>query len=68
MLVVVALALVQNLLASATTTDFRLADQYESERAAALLEERLRGASGLRPFRFFSKVAETHEDLGRRLQ
>ena len=42
-LVVVGLALVQNLLASATTTDFRLADQYESERAAALLEERLRG-------------------------
>ncbi len=42
-LVVVGLALVQNLLASATTTDFRLGGQYESERAAALLEERLRG-------------------------
>ena len=30
-----------NLLDSATTTDFRLAGRYESERAAALLEERL---------------------------
>lgn len=42
-----ALGLVQNLLASATTTDFRLAGQYESERAAALLEERLRGPKSL---------------------
>ena len=28
---------------SATTTDFRLAGRYESERGAALLEDRLRG-------------------------
>ena len=46
-LVVMALGIVQNLLASATTTDFRLAGQYESERAAALLEERLRGPKSL---------------------
>ena len=47
MLVVIALALIQNLLASATTTDFRLGDRYESERAAALLEDRLRGPKPL---------------------
>ena len=35
------------LLDSATTTDFRLAGRYESERAAALLEERLRGPERL---------------------
>ena len=46
-LVVIALALIQNLLASATTTDFRLAGIYESERAAALLEDRLRGPKPL---------------------
>lgn len=46
-LALVALGLVQALLASATTTDLRLADRYESERAAALLEERLRGPKAL---------------------
>lgn len=40
---VVALGLVQTLLPSATTTEFRLGSNYESEKAAALLEERLRG-------------------------
>ena len=42
-LLLIALALIQNLLGSATTTDFRLAGRYESERAATLLEEKLRG-------------------------
>ena len=41
--VVVAAGLVQTLLPSATTTELRLGAEYESEQAAALLEERLRG-------------------------
>ncbi len=41
--VVISLVIIGALLDSATTTDFRLADRYESERAAALLEDRLRG-------------------------
>ena len=40
---VIALALIRGLLGSATTTDFSLGGRYESERAAALLEDRLRG-------------------------
>ena len=47
MLVAVALALTGTLLGSATTTEFRLAGRYESERAAALLEDRLRGPKPL---------------------
>ena len=46
-LVVIGLALIQQLLPTATTTDFRLSSSYESERAAALLEERLRGPEKL---------------------
>ena len=46
-IVIVGLALIQRLLPSATTTDFRLADRFESERAAALLEERMRGPEKL---------------------
>ena len=46
-LIVIALGLIQRLLPSATTTDFRLAGRYESERAASLLEERLRGPAKL---------------------
>ena len=46
-LVAIALVLIRALLGSATTTDFRLADRYESERAAALLEDRLRGPKPL---------------------
>ena len=46
-LLVIALALIQNLLGSATTTDFRLSGRYESERAAALLEDKLRGPEKL---------------------
>ena len=44
---VVALGLVGELLPTATTTDFRLSGRYESERAAALLEDRLRGPEKL---------------------
>ena len=43
MLVVLGLGIVGRLLDSATTTDFRLAGRYESERAGALLADRLRG-------------------------
>ena len=42
-LVVIALALVGQFLASATTTEFRLSGSAESERAAKLLVDRLRG-------------------------
>ena len=42
-LVLVSLGLVDRLLDSATTTDFRLSGRYESEKASALLEDRLRG-------------------------
>ncbi len=42
-LLVIALGLVQTLLPSATTTEFRLGSGYESQRASALLEDRLRG-------------------------
>ena len=45
--IAVGAALVQSLLPSATTTDLRLAGRYESEKAAALLEERLRGPEKL---------------------
>ena len=44
---VVAAGITFNLLDSALTTDFRLAGRYESERAAALLEDRLRGPEKL---------------------
>ena len=75
-LVVIALALIQNLLESATTTDFRLAGRYESERAAALLEERLRGPERLAEIvivqspsltvddeAFRAKVETVHEEI-----
>ena len=75
-LVVVALVLIQSLLPSATTTDFRLAGRYESERAAALLEERLRGPEKLAEIvivqsetltvddeAFRAKVEAVHEDI-----
>ena len=44
---IVALALIRTLLPSATTTEFRLGSSYESERASALLEDRLRGPKPL---------------------
>ncbi len=42
-LVAIAAALIYQFLGSATTTDFRLAGRYESERANALLIDKLRG-------------------------
>ena len=73
---VIALALIQNLLGSATTTDFRLAGRYESERAAALLEDKLRGPEKLAEIvivqspsltvddeAFRAKVEALHEDI-----
>ena len=75
-LLVIALALIQNLLGSATTTDFRLAGRYESERAATLLEEKLRGPEKLAEIvivqspsltvddeAFRAKVEALHEDI-----
>ncbi|MCY4367656.1 MAG: MMPL family transporter [Chloroflexi bacterium] len=75
-LVVVALGLIQSLLPTATTTDFRLAGRYESERAAALLEERMRGPEKLAEIviiqsptltvedeAFRAKVETVHEDI-----
>ena len=47
LLVVIGLGLSGAFLGSATTTDFRLGGQYESERAAALLEDKLRGPEKL---------------------
>ncbi len=46
-LVVIALALIQTLLPSATTTELRLGSGYESQRASAALEEKLRGPKPL---------------------
>ena len=75
-LVVVALGLIRGLLPTATTTDFRLAGRYESERAAALLEERMRGPEKLAEIviiqsptltvedeAFRAKVETVHEDI-----
>ena len=42
-LLIVGLGIVDRLLPSATTTDFKLSDRYESQQAAAILEEGLRG-------------------------
>ena len=46
-LLIVALGVSGEFLASATTTDLRLGGQYESERGQALLEEKLRGPQKL---------------------
>ena len=75
-LIVVALGLIQNFLPTATTTDLRLAGRYESERAAALLEERMRGPEKLAEIviiqsptltvadeAFRAKVEAVHEDI-----
>ncbi len=59
---VAGLALIQSLLPSATTTDFRLAGRYESERAAALLEERLRGPEKLAEIVIVQSPSLTVED------
>ena len=46
-LLVVALGVAGELLPSATTTDLRIGGQYDSEKGAALLEEKLRGPQKL---------------------
>ena len=46
-LVVIALALIRTLLPSATTTELRLGSGYESQRASAALEDKLRGPKPL---------------------
>ena len=61
-LVVVGLAIVRGLLPSATTTDFRLASRFESEKAAALLEERLRGPEKLAEIVIVQSPTLTVED------
>jgi len=74
--IVVALGLIQVFLPTATTTDFRLAGRYESERAGALLEERMRGPEKLAEIviiqsptltvadeAFRAKVEAVHEDI-----
>ncbi len=75
-LIVIALGIIRSLLPSATTTDFSLAGRYESERAAALLEDRLRGPARLAEIvivqspsltvddeAFRAKVEAVHEDI-----
>ena len=70
------LDMLPDFLGSATTTDFSLSGRYESERAAALLEERLRGPEKLAEIvivqsetltvdddAFRAKVEAVHEDL-----
>ena len=46
-LLVIALALIRTLLPSATTTEFRMGSSYESQRASAALEDKLRGPKPL---------------------
>ena len=75
-LLVASAVVVDRLLPSATTTDFKLADRYESNRAAKMLEERMRGPAkspeivivrsgtltvDAPPYR--SKVEELHRDI-----
>jgi len=70
------LDMLPDFLGSATTTDFSLSGRYESERAAALLEERLRGPEELAEIvivqsetltvgdeAFRAKVEAVHEDI-----
>ena len=61
-LAVVALVLIRGLLGSATTTEFRLAGRYESERASALLEDRLRGPKPLAELVIVQSPSLTVED------
>ncbi len=76
LLAVGALGIAGALLGSATTTDFRLAGRYESERAAAILEEKLRGPEKLAEIvivhsssltvddaAFRAKVEQVHQDI-----
>ena len=59
---IVGLGIVGQLLPSATTTDFRLGGQYESERAAALLEEKLRGPAKLAEIVLVESSSTTVDD------
>ena len=61
-LVVVGAGIAGALLDSATTTDFRLAGRYESEKAAALLEDRLRGPEKLAEIVIVQSPSLTVED------
>ena len=73
---VVALLLIQQFFSDATTTDIRMGGSYESQRAAALIEDRLRGPRRLAEIvivqsesltvedeAFRAKVEEVHEDI-----
>ena len=60
--IVVALALIQTLLPSATTTEFRLGSGYESEIASARVEDRLRGPKPLSEFVIVQSPSLTVDD------
>ncbi len=64
----VSLGLIDRLLDSATTTDFRLAGRYESERASALLEDRLRGPAQLTELVVVQSPVHTVDDAAFRAQ
>ena len=61
-LVVIALALIRTLLPSATTTEFRLGSSYESQRASAALEEKLRGPKPLSELVIVQSMSLTVDD------
>ncbi len=62
LVVAAALGLVQALLPSATTTELSLGSNYESEQAAALLEERLRGPTPLNELVLVQSTSATVDD------
>ncbi len=62
LLVAAGAGIAASLLDSATTTDFRLSDQYESQRAAALLEERLLGREKLAEIVIIQSLDGTVDD------
>ncbi len=64
LLVVVSVGISGALLDSATTTDFRLAGRYESEKASALLVERLRGPEKLAEIVIIQSPTMTVSDEG----
>ena len=61
-LLAIALGLIQTLLPSATTTEFRLGSGYESERASALLEDKLRGPKALSELVIVQSASLTIDD------
>ncbi len=62
LLVVIGIGLSGAFLGTATTTDFRLAGSYESERAAAILEDKLRGPEKLAEIVLVQSESLTVED------